>query len=49
MTPAEEIATLKAEHAAQHEQVKALVAPVHELHARLAKDRHNRSKPPSSG
>lgn len=31
MTPAEEIAALKAENAALHEQVKALVAQVHEV------------------
>jgi ubiquinone biosynthesis protein UbiJ len=49
MTPAEEIAVLKAKNAARHEQVKALVAQVHELQARLAKDSHNSSKPPSSG
>jgi hypothetical protein len=49
MTPANEIAALNAEHAALHEHVKALVAPVRELQARLAKDSHNRSKPRSSG
>ncbi len=48
MTPAEAIAVLKAENAALHEQVQALVAQVHELDARLAKDRHNSGKPPSS-
>jgi transposase len=48
MTPAEENVALKAENAALREQVKALVAQVHELQARLAKDSHNSSKPPSS-
>jgi transposase len=48
MTPAEEIAALKAENAALHEQVQALAAQVQELQARLAKDSHNSSKPPSS-
>src|SRR5258708_1234131 len=47
MTPAEEIAALKAENAALNEQVKALEAQLHELQARLAKDSHNSSKPPS--
>jgi len=49
MTPAEEIAALKAENAALHEHVQALVDQVHELQARLAKDSHNSSKPRSSG
>ena len=44
MTPAEEIAALKAENAALNEQVKALEAQLHELQARLAKDSHNSSK-----
>ena len=48
MTPDEEIAALKAENATLHEQVQALVARVHELEGRLAKDSHNSSKPPSS-
>src|SRR5258706_404464 len=48
MTPAEEIAALKAENAALTEQMKALEAQLHELQARLAKDSHNSSKPPSS-
>src|SRR5258707_5598319 len=48
MTPEEEIATLRAENAALREQVRALLARVQELEGRLAKDRHNSSKPPSS-
>ncbi len=48
MTPAEEIAALKAENAQQREQIAALLARVHDLEARLAKDSHNSSKPPSS-
>src|SRR5258706_15823820 len=48
MTPAEEIAALKAENAALTEQMKALEAQLHELQARLAKDSHNSSKPPST-
>jgi hypothetical protein len=39
---------LKAENAALREQVCMLVAQVQELQARLAKDSHNSSKPPSS-
>ncbi|HKB47387.1 MAG TPA: DUF6444 domain-containing protein, partial [Ktedonobacterales bacterium] len=48
MTPDEEIATLRAENATLHEQVRALVARVQELEGRLAKDRHTSSKPPAS-
>jgi transposase len=48
MTLEEEIAALKVENAALREQVTVLVARVHELEARLAKDSHNSSKPPSS-
>jgi transposase len=48
MTPAARIAELEAETAHQREQIAALVARVQELEARLAKDRHNSSKPPSS-
>jgi transposase len=48
MTPDEEIAALQAENAALHEQVTVLVARVHELEGRLAKDSNNSSKPPSS-
>jgi transposase len=48
MTPAEEIATLKAENAQQREQIAALLERVRDLEARLAKDSHNSSKPPSS-
>jgi phage shock protein A len=44
MTPAEEIAALRAENTALNEQVKALEAQLHELQARLAKDSHNSSK-----
>ena len=47
MTPEEEEA-LRAENAALREQVHALLARVQELEARLAKDSHNSSKPPSS-
>jgi hypothetical protein len=42
------IAQLEAQNAALLEQVQALVARVHELEGRLAKDSHNSSKPPSS-
>jgi transposase len=55
MTPAEEIAALKAENARLHtlyeqsqEQLVRVLARVQELEARLAKDSHNSSKPPSS-
>jgi transposase len=55
MTPAEEIAALKAEMAALRADNDALRAQVHELvaqnqelQARLAKDSHNSSKPPST-
>jgi len=48
MTPAEEIAALKAENAGLRAQVEALVARVQELEARQAKDSQNSSKPPSS-
>src|SRR5258705_250052 len=48
MTPAEEIAALKAENAALHEQVAVLTAQLQELRARLSRDSHNSSKPPSS-
>src|SRR5258705_12836866 len=48
MTPAARIAELEAENAHQREQIAALVARVQELEARLAKDSHNSSKPPSS-
>ena len=47
MTPEEEDA-LRAENAALREQVQALLARVQDLEARLAKDSHNSSKPPSS-
>jgi transposase len=48
MTPAEEIATLKAENAQQREQIATLLERVRDLEARLAKDSHNSGKPPSS-
>src|SRR5215471_5142162 len=48
MTPEEHIAHLEAENARQREQIALLVARVQELEARLAKDSHNSSKPPSS-
>ena len=48
MTPEEEITRLKAENTALREQVEGLLARVQELEARLAKDSHNSSKPPSS-
>lgn len=48
MTPDEENVVLKAENAALREQVTVLAARVQDLEARLAKDSHNSSKPPSS-
>src|SRR5579859_3994102 len=48
MTPVEAIAAVKAENAQQREQIAALLERVHELEARLAKDSHNSSKPPST-
>lgn len=55
MTPEERIASLEAENARQREQLAVLLAQntvllarVQELEARLAKDSHNSSKPPSS-
>ena len=48
MTPEERNAELEAENAALREQVRALLERVQELEARLAKDSHNSSKPPSS-
>jgi transposase len=48
MTPDERIAELEAENARQREQIAALLTRVQELEARLAKDSHNSSKPPSS-
>jgi len=48
MTPEERHAELEAENAALREQVRALLERVQELEARLAKDSHNSSKPPSS-
>jgi transposase len=55
MTPADEIAELKSEraelqarYAQAQEQIALLLSRVQELEARLAKDRHNRGKLPSS-
>jgi transposase len=48
MTLEERIAQLEAENAALREQVTVLAERLHELEARLAKDSHNSSKPPSS-
>jgi hypothetical protein len=48
MRPENENVLLKAETAALREQVTVLAARVQELEARLAKDSHNSSKPPSS-
>lgn len=48
MTPEERIAQLEAENAGQRKQIAVLVARVQELEARLSKDSHNSSKPPSS-
>ncbi len=48
MTPEEEIALLRAENAALREQNAWLLERVQHLEARLAKDSHNSSKPPSS-
>src|SRR6516165_1676217 len=48
MSPEEEIVVLRAENAGLREQVQGLVERVQELEARLAKDSHNSSKPPSS-
>ena len=48
MTPAEEVAALKAENAQQREQIAVLLERVRDLEARLAKDSHNSSKPPAS-
>jgi transposase len=48
MTPEEEIAVLRAENAALREQNASLLERVQDLEARLAKDSHNSSKPPSS-
>jgi transposase len=48
MRPEDENALLKTENAALREQVTVLAARVQELEARLAKDSHNSSKPPST-
>jgi transposase len=48
MTSEEENVLLKAENAALREQVLMLTVQVQDLQARLAKDSHNSSKPPSS-
>jgi transposase len=48
MTLKARVAELEAENAALREQVTVLAARLQELEARLAKDSHNSSKPPSS-
>ena len=48
MTPEERIAELEAENRQQREEIAALLERVRDLEARLAKDSHNSSKPPSS-
>jgi transposase len=48
MTVEEENTQLKAENVALREQVQTLLARVRDLEARLGKDSHNSSKPPSS-
>src|SRR5262245_23372911 len=48
MTPEARIAELEVENAQQREQIALLLARVQEREARLAKDSHNSSKPPSS-
>src|SRR6476659_8800033 len=47
-TADDRIAALEAENAALRAQVQALLAQNQQLQARLAKDSHNSSKPPSS-
>ncbi len=48
MTDQEQIAALQAENARLREQLVVALAEVRDLQARLAKDSHNSSKPPSS-
>jgi transposase len=48
MMDQEHIAALQAENATLREQLTAALAEIRDLHARLAKDSHNSSKPPSS-
>src|SRR5262249_11087362 len=48
MTPEERIAHLEAEHAALREQLAVALTELQDLKGQLAKDSHNRSKPPSS-
>jgi hypothetical protein len=48
MTPDDRIAQLEAENQRLREQNRMLLARVQDLEARLAKDSHNSSKPPSS-
>src|SRR5260221_4804377 len=48
MTPEDRMAQLEAENQRLREQIVALLARVQNLEARLAKDSHNSSKPPSS-
>src|SRR5487761_108242 len=48
MTAEAEIIHLRAENAALREQLATALAELQELKARLAKDSHNRGKPPAS-
>jgi transposase len=48
MTPEARIAELEAVVAQQREQIATLLERLRELEARVAKDSHNSSKPPSS-
>lgn len=48
MTDQEQIAALQAENATLREQLTAALAEIRDLQARLSKDSHNSSKPPSS-
>ena len=47
-TAEDRLAEVEAENAALRAQVEALLGRIEELEARLAKDSHNSSKPPSS-
>jgi ribosomal-protein-alanine N-acetyltransferase len=47
MTDQDRIAELEAENAQQRDQIATLLARVRDLEARVAKDSHNSSKPPS--
>jgi transposase len=48
MTDQEQIAALQAENATLREQLRVALAELRDLQARLSKDSHNSSKPPSS-